>query len=98
MTRFVVRVVLYLLASPWLLAAWVWQLVRAHRLRQALRRDTLDCPRCGRVPALGDFVCEACGSIYAGHAGLCSVCLAIVPTASCPQCGLSLPISGGRDA
>lgn len=98
MTRLLLQVALYVLASPWFIAGWVWRLVRAYQFRQALQRDTLDCPRCGRVPALGDFLCEACGSVYAGHAALCGVCLATTDIASCPKCGLTLRVGGGRDA
>lgn len=98
MLRLICIATLYVLASPVLFGVWIFKQWDAHRFRRALQRAWLECPRCGRVPALGDFTCETCGSVYAGHAGLCSVCLATVPVACCPKCGLSLSITGGRDA
>ncbi len=90
-----VAVVVYL-AFGWvpgvvlLLVAMIAFLVRAARLRRALR-STISCPRGHTVPVYGIYRCSSCGTVTESWAWRCPWCRAESGYVACPTCGLSCP-------
>lgn len=88
------RILLTLLAAPWILLAGAARLaLRAAGLPRRLRAmasDSIRCPDGHANPLMQRWSCR-CGAAYLGHAfGPCPICGAVAGWIRCERCGLAI--------
>lgn len=89
----VALVVLYVLAAPALLVAWLVGLRRTVRKLQLLRAGWVTCTSCGsRNPLNVKATCRRCGITEYGSRLFCTQCRQVSTWFDCASCGASIRV------
>lgn len=85
--------VLYVLAAPLFLVAWLLGLSKIARRLRTLRAGWVTCPSCGtRNPLNVKATCRRCGMTEYGSRLFCTQCRQVSKWFDCTGCGASIKV------
>lgn len=89
------RIILWLLASPFLLISGILKVIRHLRFLRLASATLVMCKACGaEISLLGQWKCT-CGYVYRGHLmRKCPVCYSLPRLARCYRCGVTQLLRG----